>query len=251
MSLTMQDIASTKLQKRKSQPRHAGAGSPLLLKTKSGVPLQRIRPIWKDRAVIVAATGPSLTPEVADHCRVGHPVIAVNDAYRLFPGADMLYACDAAWWSVHNGCPDFAGERWSSHGALGRVRSDDKSEAGARYGLNLVAGMHEIGFSLDPDCIHYGSNSGFQAINIAILAGASVIILVGFNMQAVGNRRHFFGDHPAGLRNSCNYQGFVRAFERAQKRLPPGIKILNATPKSALTCFEKVDIKDALETYPA
>jgi uncharacterized phiE125 gp8 family phage protein len=61
-----------------------------------------------------------------------------------------------------------------------------------------------------------------------------------------GNGRHFFGDHPAGLRNSGTYANFIRAFARAAKKLPPHIEILNATPGSALTCFPMVTLHDAL-----
>jgi hypothetical protein len=200
--------------------------------------------------VIVAATGPSLSPEVAEAC-AGRKVLAVNDAYRLFPWAEVLYACDAAWWNVHHGCPGFAGEKWSSHGAAGRIKHNDKSAVAEKYGLKLVAGRDGDGFSFEPDVIHYGSNSGFQAINLALLMGARRIILVGFDMGCTNGRRHFFGDHPPGLRNATSYQNFIRALERAAKLLPPGIEILNATPGSALRCFPMVTLNDALAAFAA
>lgn len=189
---------------------------------------------------IVAAPGPSLTPAVAAACPGGWPVIAVNDAYRRFPGATVLYACDAAWWEVHGGAADFKGEKWSCHDAGG----NDKSDAQARWGLNLVLGRHGVGFSTDPAVIHYGSNSGFQAINLAMLWGASAIVLVGFDMT----RGHFFGNHPAPLVNNKDYARFIPEFEAAAARLPAGVRVLNATPGSALTCFPAVDLEDALQT---
>jgi hypothetical protein len=195
---------------------------------------------------VVAATGPSLTPDVADACR-GQNIIAVNDAYRLLPFAQMLYACDAKWWEVHKGCPDFQGEKWSSHGLPGRVRHNDKTEVAARYGLHLVAGQDGEEFSLDPEVITYGSNSGFQAINLALLLGAKRIVLVGFNMQAVNGSRHFFGDHGRGLRNTSSYSNFIRAFERAARKLPPEIQIVNATPNTALRCFRMMPLEKALD----
>jgi hypothetical protein len=191
--------------------------------------------------VVVAASGPSLTPEVAKAVR-GHPAIAVNDAYRLLPFADVLYACDSSWWLAHKGAMDFKGERWSSHGVAGRVRHNDKSEVGPRFRLNLIEGRDGEGFSTDPSAIHYGSNSGFQAVNMAILWGATRIILVGFDMHGT----HFFGTHPRGLRNTTNFKNFIRAFDRAATRLPAGVEILNATPGSALRCFPMVSLHDAL-----
>lgn len=176
----------------------------------------------------------------------GRRIIAVNDAHRLLPFADILYACDAAWWNMHKGVREFGGERWSSHGLC--RKSNDKSDAARDHGLLLVAGRdsHE-GFSLDPDCIHYGSNSGFQAVNMAILLGATRIILVGFDMRGT----HFFGKHPKGLRNATSFVNFIRAFERAAKYLPKHITILNATPGSALRCFPMVDLHVALASAAA
>jgi hypothetical protein len=220
------------------------------LKTRQELGLQTISQKWKGQPAIVAATGPSLTIEVAEACR-GFNAIVVNDAYRLMPWADMLYACDELWWRTHKGCPEFHGEKWSSHGAIGTSKNNDKTRAAQQFGLNLIEGHCDIGFSLDPEIIHYGSNSGFQAVNIAIHTGADPIILVGFNMQPVKNKRHFFGDHPAGLRNAGDYRSFATHFERAAKRLPKDITILNATPHSALTCFPKVDLHDALESHAA
>jgi hypothetical protein len=194
----------------------------------------------------VAATGPSLTPDVAAACR-GHRVIAVNDAYRLLPFADILYACDAAWWGVHRGAPVFSGERWSCHGSRAH---NDKLACADRYALNLVQGDSREGFSFDPARIHYGSNSGFQAINLGIHFGSGLsrrrILLVGFDMHAPGGRAHFFGDHPPGLAQDKNYGRFLSAFERAAKALPPGLKIINCTPGSALRCFPMADLNDAL-----
>ncbi len=198
--------------------------------------------MWSDRACIVAATGPSLDAEVALKCRRSFcNVIAVNDAYRLMPWADLLYACDSPWWDHHKGAPSFRGERWSSHDSFG----NDKSRAAEKFGLNLVPGKAGDGFCYDKTHIHYGGNSGFQAINLAILLGAVRIVLVGFNMKSIGGRSHFFGDHPGRLHRSTKYERFVSFFVKAARTLPPGIEIINATPNTALNCFPKMRLEDA------
>jgi len=154
--------------------------------------------------------------------------MAVGDAYRLFPAAHWLYHCDAAWWDVHHGCPDFTGEKWSSTGD-----GNDKTAAAKRHGLKLIAGRHREGFCLAPGIIHYGSNSGFQAINLALQFGCRRLVLVGFDMT----RGHFFGEHPQPLIRNNDYRRFVPHFKRAAEMLPQGTEIINATPGSALTCF--------------
>ena len=210
--------------------------------------LPRIEPRdFGPRGVVVAGSGPSLTPEVAAAC-AGLPVIAVNDAYRLLPGAMALYACDADWWRVHDGCPDFAGEKWSSHTVDRNGRDNDKiqNRVAERYGLRLVEGRDGEGFSFEPNVIHYGSNSGFQAVNLALQFGARRVVLVGFDMRLVDGARHFFGDHPAPLRNGGSYTNFIRAFRGAAATLPANVEIVNATPGSALKCFPMMALKDAI-----
>jgi hypothetical protein len=189
---------------------------------------------------VVAATGPSLTEAVAERCR-GSRVLAVNDAYRRLPWAEVLYACDQEWWNVHQGCPDFAGEKWSSHEA----GTNDKLATAERYGLRLVQGRDGEGFSLDPSVIHYGSNGGFQALNLALLMGAKRVLLVGFDMHAT-NGRHFFGDHPEPLSNYVRYETLVPYFRRAAALLPRGIEIVNCTPGSALDCFPAARLEDVV-----
>ena len=169
------------------------------------------------------------------------PVIACQDAYRLLPFADVLYGCDARWWNAHRGT-DFAGEKWSSHNK--RDAADDKLEVAEKYGINLVKGKHGKGFSTDPEFIHYGDNSGFQAINLAIIMGATDIVLVGYDMRHVEGKSHFFGDHPPGLFQRNEYGSFTHHFEKAPA--PNGVTIINATPDSALKCYPMESLEDCL-----
>lgn len=213
-------------------------------KKPAGPILKPVPSDW-DGFCIVAATGPSLTPKVADLCR-GHRVIAVNDAYRLMPWAELLYACDEAWWAIHEGCPDFAGERWSSHGD---AMHNNKLPAAEKYGLNLVRGSDERGFSTDPKQINYGGNSGFQAVNMALhkIGWKGRVALVGFDMRKVDGKAHFFGDHPKGLtKTRVGYVNWPKAFAKAAKELPATVEIVNCTQGSAMTCFPMMELSDAL-----
>ena len=187
------------------------------------------------------ATGPSLTQEVVDTIRPYKDkfvMFGINDAYRAVDYLDEHYACDEKWWTTHG--DDFRKKypnlsSWTGH-AVG---------AASKYNLQFVKGKHANGFSLDSKLIHYGQNSGYQALNVALLMGGCKFLLVGYNMKAVGKKKHFFGDHPAGLNKNSPYQSFIRNYETIQ----PGIKnlIINCTPNSALTCFETADLKEALE----
>lgn len=192
--------------------------------------------------MIVAAPGPSLA-SVADRVnQTDWPVIAVQDAYKLVD-ADILYGCDAKWWNHHKGCPDFKGQKWSSHNH--RDHCDDKRIVADLYNINLINGKAGDGYSTDPNLIHYGDNSGHQAVNLAIAFEATYIVLVGYDMRHVGGKAHFFGDHPQGLFQRREYDSFAKKF----KAPPEGVTIINATPGSALTAYPIMDFTDATN-YP-
>jgi hypothetical protein len=197
----------------------------------------------------VAAPGPSLNPETAATVRaIGWPVLVCQDAWRLMPWADKLYGCDPRWWHQYDGLPDFAGEKWSTHDK--NSSSNDKTDVAEKYGVNLVKGAMAdgVGFSSDPGVIHYGNNSGYQSINLALLLGSPYIVLVGFDMSAKG-KGHFFGQHPAPLYNQTNYESWLPQFDRAAKDLPEEITIINATQDSAIKSFPVMSIEDAIENY--
>ena len=189
----------------------------------------------------MAAPGPSLEP-----IHYG-PIIAVQDAWRLVPWADVLYGCDPHWWEYHKGT-GFKGEKWSTHNHKSEeLETNDKSKAHDQYGVRCVLGCMGNEFSLDPAVIHFGNNSGFQAINLAILFGCTHITLIGFDMRAVDGKSHFFGNHPQELQTGIDYERFVKYYDCAARKLPDHIRIVNATPDSALRCFPMMSLEKAMQ----
>lgn len=164
--------------------------------------------------------------------------IAVNDAWRLAPWADLLYACDFAWWDHHGGVPDFRGAK---------VSQDQRCPLKWPEILR-IRGEHRPGLSLDPDCIHFGSNSGYQALNLAVLLGAKRIVLLGFDMKpAPDGRRHWFGNHPGALHRHSPYGDWIRNFRTTLPDLErAGVEVINCTPGSALDCFPSARMEDVI-----
>lgn len=194
---------------------------------------------------IVAATGPSLTKKVAQLCYgIRHPIIAVNDAWRVLPWAEVLYATDARWWKTHDGVPDFTGEKWTSHN---KSIERSKPDLAAEYDLNLVHAKNGAAFSADPAYITYGRNSGFQAINLAMHFGAARVLMVGFDLGLRNGQRHFFGEHPAPLRNT-EPSTFIKDFVAAQ-RFPMPCEVINCTPGSGLRTYPMMLLEDALRGH--
>jgi len=197
-----------------------------------------IPPYYKGAHAIVAAPGPSLTEEVVEQLRAvkdRYAIIGVGDAYRRIDFLDELYACDAKWWKVH-------GPR--IHELKPTFRSWCYDEEGIKWGAIKVEGRTGAGFSTDNSKIHFGSNSGYQTLNLCYHWGFSKILLVGFNMRQVGGKTHFFEGRDASLSTLSPYNKFVQAFNSIQKDI--AAKIVNCTPDSALTVFDKSDLEKEL-----
>lgn len=178
------------------------------------------------QTVIVAGTGPSLSETVATQCQA-HEVVAVNDAHRRCPWAFALYAADFAWWRAHDGVSSFAGRKLTCVCDVNSALDLAQLEA---WGIESL--------SLD-----HGQSSLYGAISFAIQCGYSRIVLVGADLRET-TPRHFFGNHPPGLRNTGDYGDLRQNLEALASRLPAGTSVLNATPDSALSAFPFIRLED-------
>jgi hypothetical protein len=201
-------------------------------------------PIWKNKTVVCMASGPSL--RFYQTMVTGQwKVIAVNDAYKLAPWADILYACDRQWWEWHSGCPEFKGYKLQH-----RHREEDKPHSTRLEpypGIDCIVSDGTSGFSNTMDTIRTGGNSGYQALHMAIQLGAARIILLGYDMKPQVDKSHFFGEHPNGRGADYRYEKWIKEFPALQtEAVNRGIKIYNCSPDSALECFEKIDIDELI-----
>jgi hypothetical protein len=195
--------------------------------------------LWPGATVCVIATGPSLCQDDVDYVRGKARVITINDAYRLAPWADAMYATDAKWWHWHEGVPGFTGPKWSmNHSAwnLHRARYPD---------VMLLANTGPDGLEHRPTGLKNGRNSGYAAINLAYHYGAKRIVLLGYDMQRRGGKSHFFGEHPNNQRSP--YDMFRRRFQSIVKPLAKaGVEVINCSRNSVLECFPKADLRETL-----
>jgi hypothetical protein len=181
---------------------------------------------------VIIASGPSLTQDQVDACQGKARVYAVNNAYKLAPWADVLYACDEEWWDHYK--PGFEGEKWTIN-----------IDAARKYGLNLIEHDTRLCFSVDKGLIATGGNSGFQALNLAFEQGCRKAILLGFDFHSP--MTHFFGEHPGPMRkNPCMHNWVAHMAAAAPVMAEYGYEVINSTPNSAIKSFPFMDIKDAL-----
>lgn len=96
--------------------------------------------------------------------------------------------------------------------------------------------------------IHYGNNSGFQAMNLAYHWGARRMLLLGFDCKAQAGKVHWFGDHPKPLRTEPSaFKTWLASFEKLAKDLKAdGVEVVNCSRETALTCFKRSTIDQAL-----
>lgn len=197
--------------------------------------------------------GESLKVEDIDRLRYRAKVICVNDAYRICPWGDYLYARDLDWWKstpYGHSAPNHILARLSFDGYL----LTGSALAASEFGIRHIDTVGPLGGLSASGAVHEGppgaQNSGYQAIGIAvhnIVASGKPgkILLLGFDMGG----RHWFGDHPAPLTNVKvnEYPMFARGFNSMVPDLSAlGVEVVNCSPISAITCFRFGTVADEI-----
>jgi len=198
--------------------------------------------LWRGETVAIFGSGESFSVKDAEFLRGKVKIIVVNDTFRFIPWADLLYACDPDWWMTyyepHIWVPD--GKYYEGAKAFPGLKVTQNKKTAEALKIHWVPSVEDEGFSFNLNYIHQGKNSGFQALNLAILMGAKRILLFGFDMKG----RHFFGDHPTGLTKTSPYGDFMKAFVLAAPMLEERrIQVINCSYDSALNCFPKKDVR--------
>jgi hypothetical protein len=187
-------------------------------------------------------------------------VIAINDSYLWAPWADVCYFADSHWWAWHYcGVPKphlgltstdvrdafatFLGQKCSIQNSGGNVKDDD-----VHLLRNLTYPNHSSVLSINPRFLATGRNSGYQALNFAVLAGAMDIVLLAFD----GVPGHWHGGHPVrpGLADGDapgTYIAFRRAFSEVEGALEKlGVRVVNCSPGTQINAFKKAPLEEVL-----
>lgn len=197
-----------------------------------------------ERVFVIIANGISLTRDDIDTAHALAPdatTIAISDSYILAPHAQYLYACDYKWWHW----------RYASVlgvGFAGQLLSIDPVAVEKFDRIELIACVDAAaakpGLCKSHNAIHNGFSSGYQAVHIARNMGATKIVLLGFDYGATG-QGHWFGGHPDN--SVSDFPVMVRAFDSlAQDLIDEGIEVINCTRKTALQCFPRNLLQNAL-----
>lgn len=233
------------------------------LRRSDGWPVDRfsvIDRLWEGETAICIGGGPSLTQEDLELTRRSR-VIAINDAYLIAPWADICYFADAQWWKWHT---DGIKKSWPwASFTAEQQRESFKTFAGQKVTIDATGRMipaPEVfmlhndsmdrqdtgGLSERPNALRTGSNSGYQSVNLAVLAGAKRILLLGYDMKFSGGRTHSHNGHPTkGAEDS--YTRWAKNFDSMRPHLHKlGVEVINCSPDSVITAFKRGDIASVL-----
>ena len=200
----------------------------------------RVPDLWPGQTVAILGGGKSLTQSQVDQCRGLVRVIAINDAYKLAPWADILWFCDEKWFNWHRKAViEFAGQV---------ATLENYHLRGQRPDLWCLHNIGQSGLYGEPWGVMTGGNSGYQCINLAVHLGVKRILLLGYDMKP----GHWFGDHPKPTSPSV-YAGtmlpkFPTLIEPLERR---GVEVINCTPGSALDVFPRSSLDACLQSDPA
>lgn len=135
---------------------------------------------------------------------------------------------DRHWWHVYGAEIATDAELWTS-----------SREAAHIYDLHYAPAHDET---------THGGNSGFQAIRLAIDFGCDPIVLLGYDMQFQRGRRHWHEDHDEKKGVGNPLESSLKKWRMRLELLGQrsGATIVNATRSTALKCFKRMSLAEAL-----
>lgn len=203
---------------------------------------------WAGCTAVIIASGPSLKLDDysdlhlvrawRDEQPEKRKVMVVNLTFRNALWADALYAADDPWWDKFGDEVNktFPGEKWSQ-----------SEHARKNFGTRFISAEKRDGLSQIRGVIHKGGNSGYQAVGLVHELAASRVVLLAFDMQMTMGRLHHHAPYPKPFSNTSPLERWCSEFASLAKDLERAkVRVVNASRATALTCFDRVSLKEAL-----
>jgi len=203
---------------------------------------------WKGQRCFIVGGGPSLRGFDFGRLR-GERVIAVNKAFLDVPFADVMFAMDRPLLDLITTGKLGEDYRRAFASFCGVKLWLDLSNYSYPAGVYSIPSTGEAGWtkSLKEGLCH-GQNSGYGALNLALVLGADPIYLLGYDCsKGPAGEKNYHNGYPSGT-NPDALNIFKRAFEEGAAMLEGGHRIINLNSASALRCFE---FGDADKVLPA
>ena len=197
------------------------------------------KPIWSGQDVYIIGGGPSL--EKFDwNLLKGKKTIGCNNAYQL--GYEVCKVCifgDKKWYHNHKeSLASYIGVVYGAEPSLQEKSISPNIQMLKRYARGICE-----------DGVGWNGNTGFTAINLAILLGAKRIYLLGFDMKRTADRSNWHINNldknpPSVYQKFINWSKYVK---KDWETKYSHIEIINVTDDNALEIFPKVGVAEFWE----
>jgi hypothetical protein len=204
----------------------------------------RQRPVqdgmWKGQRAFVVGGGPSL--ENFDwRLLQGENTVGVNRAHEFFHPTICCSMDNRFWhWTEAGRFGEEAKASWRRHPRKIMVRTGARSYGDMARTVEQVEGQHCFSGRLE-DGLGHGENSGFPAVNLAVVLGANPIYLLGFDMQERSDRSHFHNGY-GDVEQKATYATYLTHWNNLPSEGLP--EIVNLNTDSALDRFPKKSLQE-------
>lgn len=187
---------------------------------------------WPGATCLVVCSGESVGPQAHLIRKFSGPVIAVKHGVLLRPAAPVLFMSGEMTATVAEGLlPTWQGKGKPGHYAIVRGRSCPELDP---CWLRVTRDKRHGTLSDLKDHVT-GLDTGTSAINLAYHFGATTIVLAGYDMTGGHFCTHPLQNPPAD--HFRRHMVCLQALEVDARA--KGIRIVNVSPISAVTAFEK------------
>jgi hypothetical protein len=189
------------------------------------------KPFWDDKPVAVIGGGLSLQNFNFETLRGAH-VLAVKGSLFDIPWADAVFGLD------------FNGDKLANVQSriYWAVRDNHPFPQPSRN-ITILKRLDGQGLSDDPGVIYSGGTSGFGALQICIHKRAKQIVLFGFDYDGSSHA----SSEKRRAQDAANWAAWAEHFRVFVPYFTEhGVSVVNASPVSAITCFQRVALQDAV-----
>jgi hypothetical protein len=163
-------------------------------------------------------------------------------------GIQRLHSLRCSKFFAVNLCPQYMQVR---HGAILDIRNNAVYSDIYQCCDSIILCKRERGFGASFHDFCSGNNSGYTAIQLALLLGYTRIYLIGMDLTIQGNHTHFhngYGEKP--LQFFKKLQGYTEYFIHGIQSIPhvfPDVRVFSCSPVSPLNlCIPFVSFTEAI-----
>lgn len=197
---------------------------------------------WAGRPCVCVASGPSMMG--FDYTKLkGWLSIGVNREFEFFDPTILVWSDTNFYrWLMKGEYGPEALKRFREfRGFKAWVLSCELDIDPGIYALPMcrdyVYSLHNFSMDLS-EGVCQGNNTGYAALNLAFLLGASPIYLLGYDMGSkVPGRTHHHSGHPSKHEPSV-FEGFAKIYKTAARCIGDPDRVVNLNPGSNLKAFK-------------